>query len=63
LFGAGSDTSSTTLNWCITELIRHPAAMAKAQAEVREAFKGKARIISEDDLAGAGLSYLKLVIK
>jgi hypothetical protein len=37
--------------------------MAKAQAEVREAFKGKARIISEDDLAGAGLSYLKLVIK
>jgi len=62
LFGAGSDTSSTTLNWCMTELIRYPAAMARAQAEVREAFKGKTRI-TEDDLAGAELSYLKLVIK
>ena len=36
--------------------------MAKAQAEVREAFKGKTRI-TEDDLAGAELIYLKLVIK
>ena len=49
LFGAGSDTSSTTLNWCMTELIRYPAAMARAQAEVREAFKGKSTI-TEDDL-------------
>ncbi|CAD6212735.1 unnamed protein product [Miscanthus lutarioriparius] len=62
LFGAGSDTSSTTLNWCMTELMRYPATMAKAQAEVREAFKGKTRI-TEDDLAGAELIYLKLVIK
>jgi len=62
LFGAGSDTSSTTLNWCMTELIRYPAAMARAQAEVREAFKGKSTI-TEDDLAGAELRYLKLVIK
>ncbi|KAL6643184.1 hypothetical protein ACP70R_021365 [Stipagrostis hirtigluma subsp. patula] len=60
MFGAGSETSSTTLNWCMTELIRNPATMAKAQAEVREAFKGKSAI-TEDDIAG--LSYLKLVIK
>jgi cytochrome P450 len=46
----------------MTELIRYPAAMAKAQAEVREAFMGKTTI-TEDDLAGAELSYLKLVIK
>jgi cytochrome P450 len=60
MFAAGSETSSTTLNWCMTELVRSPAVMAKAQAEVREAWKGKT-MITEDDLEG--LSYLKLVIK
>ncbi|XP_066387054.1 dolabradiene monooxygenase-like [Miscanthus floridulus] len=62
LFGAGSDTSSTALTWCMTELIRYPATMAKAQAEVWEAFKGKTTI-TEDDLTRANLSYLKLVLK
>jgi cytochrome P450 len=46
----------------MTELVRSPAAMAKAQAEVREAFKGKSTI-TEDDIDRAELSYLKLVIK
>ena len=36
--------------------------MAKAQAEVREAFKGKTTI-TEDDLSTANLRYLKLVVK
>ncbi|KAG2651738.1 hypothetical protein PVAP13_1NG271100 [Panicum virgatum] len=62
MLGAGSDTSSTTLNWAMTELIRSMAAMARAQAEVREAFKGKS-IITEDDLAKSRISYLKLVFK
>ncbi|CAO2141184.1 unnamed protein product [Urochloa humidicola] len=60
MFGAGSDTSSTLLNWCMTELVRSPAVMAKVQYEVREAFKGR-RTITEDDLKE--LTYLKLVIK
>jgi len=60
MFAAGSDSSSNVLNWCMTELVRTPEAMAKAQAEVRGAFKGKAAI-AEDYLNG--LSYLKLVIK
>ncbi|CAN6305054.1 unnamed protein product [Urochloa humidicola] len=44
----------------MTELVRYPAVMAKAQAEVLEAWKGKSTI-TEDDVAG--LNYLKLVIK
>jgi cytochrome P450 len=62
LFAAGSDTSASVLNWIMTELVRHPAVMSKAQAEVREAFKGKSRII-EDDIAQADLKYVKLVVK
>jgi cytochrome P450 len=46
----------------MTELIRSPAAMAKVQAEVREAFKGKTTL-TEDDIAGAELSYFRMVIK
>ncbi|WVZ51485.1 hypothetical protein U9M48_002630 [Paspalum notatum var. saurae] len=57
MFAAGSETSSTTLNWCMTELVRSPAAMARSQAEVREAFKGRSAI-TEDDLEDLG--YLKL---
>lgn len=50
------------MNWCMTELIRSPAAMAKVQAELREAFKGKTSL-NEEDVAGAKLSYLRMVIK
>lgn len=60
MFAAGSETTSATLNWCMTALIRNPAVMAKAQAEVRDAFKGRIKP-TEQDLGR--LSYLKLVIK
>ncbi|CAN6242050.1 unnamed protein product [Urochloa humidicola] len=60
MFTGGSDTSSTTLNWCMTELVRKPEALAKAQAEVQEALKGKT-IITEDDIRE--LSYIELLIK
>ncbi|CAD6255840.1 unnamed protein product [Miscanthus lutarioriparius] len=63
LFSAGSDSASTTLTWCMTELIRYPATMARAQSEVREAFKGKTTTITEDELTRANLSYLKCVVK
>ncbi|CAD6253557.1 unnamed protein product [Miscanthus lutarioriparius] len=62
MLSAGSDTSTSVLTWCMTELIRYPTAMAKVQAEVRETFKGMSRV-TEEDIATADISYLKLVIK
>ncbi|CAI0552748.1 unnamed protein product [Linum tenue] len=56
----GSETSSTTVEWAISELIRNPAVMKKAQEEVRRVFGEKGRV----DEAGLNeLKYLKLVIK
>lgn len=60
MFLGGTETSSTTLEWAMVELMRHPKMMQKAQAEVRQALKGKANIQEEDINE---LHYLKLVIK
>ncbi|KQJ84537.1 cytochrome P450 71D7 [Brachypodium distachyon] len=60
LFGAGSETSSTTLQWAMSELMRKPAALRRAQAEVRGALAGQSRV-REDALPQ--MPYLRLVIK
>ncbi|XP_048136287.1 cytochrome P450 71A9-like isoform X2 [Rhodamnia argentea] len=60
MFNAGTDTSSATIVWTMTELARHPSVMRKAQEEVREAAKGKLHV-EESDLLG--LAYLRSVIK
>ncbi|KAL2525427.1 Cytochrome [Abeliophyllum distichum] len=60
VFSAGTDTSSSTTDWAMVELIRNPRVIAKAQAEVREIFKGR-EIIDDTDLQK--LKYLKMVIK
>jgi cytochrome P450 len=46
----------------MSELMKTPRIMQKAQAEVREAFKGQGKL-SEDDIAKTKVSYLHLVIK
>jgi hypothetical protein len=49
LFATDSDTSASILKWIMIELVQHPAVMSKAQAKVREAFKGKSGIIAQAD--------------
>ncbi|XP_010907207.3 premnaspirodiene oxygenase-like [Elaeis guineensis] len=60
LFVAGTDTSSATTIWAMTELMKHPEIMEKAQAEVRRVLKGRPRI-EEGDMSE--FQYMKLVIK
>ncbi|KAK3028969.1 hypothetical protein RJ639_039996 [Escallonia herrerae] len=60
MFSAGTDTSSTTIEWAMVVMIRNPRVMEKAQAKVRQAF-GQKKTIVETDIQE--LSYLNLVIK
>ncbi|XVF77105.1 hypothetical protein PTKIN_Ptkin14bG0013600 [Pterospermum kingtungense] len=60
LFIAGSDTSFTTIEWAMSEMLKNPRVMQKAQAEVRQVFNRKGNV----DVEGLHeLEYLKLVIK
>ncbi|KAL8246834.1 hypothetical protein R6Q59_008050 [Mikania micrantha] len=60
ILAAGTDTSSITIEWAMTEIIRNPIVMKKVQTEIREAFNGRTKI-TEKDLQS--LSYMQLVIK
>uniref|UniRef100_A0ACD5Z8L8 Uncharacterized protein n=1 Tax=Avena sativa TaxID=4498 RepID=A0ACD5Z8L8_AVESA len=61
IFGAGSETSATTLEWIMAELVRNPKVMRRATAEVRGAFEANGAVV-EQDLATA-VPYLHLVIR
>ncbi|XP_050215117.1 premnaspirodiene oxygenase-like [Mercurialis annua] len=60
LFIAGTETSSTTVEWAMSEMIRNPRVLKKAQEEVREALKGKETIRDADV---QDLKYLNLIMK
>ncbi|EMS54343.1 Cytochrome P450 71D8 [Triticum urartu] len=61
MFGAATDSTSTTLEWAMSELVNHPEAMAKAQLEVREVLGPDRAIIASSDLGE--LHYMRMVIK
>lgn len=61
MFAGGTETSSSTIEWAMTELVRNPQVMAKTQAEIREMVKERGgNIIEEEDIQK--LKYLKLVM-
>ncbi|PON52449.1 Cytochrome P450, E-class, group I [Parasponia andersonii] len=60
LFAAGTDTTSSTLEWSMTELLRKPEILSKAQAELERVI-GKGNQVKESDIAG--LPYLQAIIK
>ncbi|XP_024029896.1 cytochrome P450 71D11 [Morus notabilis] len=57
---AGSDTTSTFLEWAMLEMLRNPRVMEKAQAEVRQVYGAKGKV---DETCLHELKYLKLFIK
>uniref|UniRef100_A0A0C9QN91 TSA: Wollemia nobilis Ref_Wollemi_Transcript_18886_1947 transcribed RNA sequence n=1 Tax=Wollemia nobilis TaxID=56998 RepID=A0A0C9QN91_9CONI len=60
LFTAGTDTSASTVEWAISELIRHPDIMERCQREA-DSVVGRQRRLAEADLQN--LSYLQAVVK
>ncbi|XP_074556430.1 cytochrome P450 71A1-like [Curcuma longa] len=60
MFAAGMETTNTTIDWAMAEIIRHPKTMAKAQEEIREIVGSKEEIGEE---MVERMPYLKAVIK
>ncbi|KAJ8555275.1 hypothetical protein K7X08_012771 [Anisodus acutangulus] len=60
MFGAGSETSATIIDWTMAELLKNPNVLEKAQEEVRERFNDKGYV---DETYFDKLKYLKAVIK
>ncbi|KAF0929988.1 hypothetical protein E2562_027180 [Oryza meyeriana var. granulata] len=60
LFAAGSDTSSSTVEWAMAELLQNPLPMAKVCDELRQVVGSRKRI--EESEIGQ-LPYLQAVIK
>ncbi|GAU41211.1 hypothetical protein TSUD_128870 [Trifolium subterraneum] len=60
IFSAGSQTTFTTLEWAMSELIKNPNVMQKAQTEVRNVYNKKGYV---DEPSLHKLKYLKSIIK
>jgi cytochrome P450 len=60
MFVGGIDTTSTTLEWLMAELIKHPIVMKRAQEEVRRVV-GKKSKIDVNDINQ--MDYLKCILK
>ncbi|XP_042509246.1 cytochrome P450 71AU50-like [Macadamia integrifolia] len=57
---AAADTSAITIEWALSELLRHPKVMERLQQELRNRV-GIDRLVEEEDLVK--LDYLDMVVK
>jgi len=60
MFSAGSDTTASTLEWAMAELMRNPMKLKKAQEEVRKVVGNKSKV-EENDINE--MEYMKCVVK
>ncbi|KAL6280212.1 hypothetical protein ACE6H2_017093 [Prunus campanulata] len=60
LFVAGSDTTSSTFQWAMAELLHNPEVLSKAQLELEQVI-GKGNPVEESDIAR--LPYLQAIVK
>ena len=60
VFSAGSETSSTAIEWAISEMIRNPETMKRAQYEVRNFYNDRGNV---DESRLHELKYLHAIIK
>ncbi|KAF3576973.1 hypothetical protein DY000_02036038 [Brassica cretica] len=60
MFTAGTETSSSTLEWAMSELLTNPKTLAKAQAEI-EHMIGQNGLVQEPDISE--MPYLQAVVK
>ncbi|CAL1353949.1 unnamed protein product [Linum trigynum] len=60
IFIAGSETSSTTVEWAMSEMLKNHRVLQEVQAEVRRVFGPKGGV---DETLLHELHYMKLVIK
>lgn len=60
IFGAALDTSTSTVQWAMAELVANPRVMEKAQQEIRRVLAGKDRV---HEAALREMHYVKAVVK
>ncbi|CAN1352200.1 Desmethyl-deoxy-podophyllotoxin synthase [Linum perenne] len=60
LFLAGSETPSALIEWTMSEMMKHPKVLHKAQSEVRKMFASQGRV---DEAKIQELDYFRMVIK
>lgn len=59
MFFAGADSTISTIEWAMAELLREPVAMQKLQAEL-DTVVGPSRMVEEADISK--LKYLKAIV-